>query len=113
MLRCASHSDLDGVYLTPKPGTRYRAPLDAVLLRDGNQSNAQVLVISRGEQSPRAAHITWTGLATWLGGPRRLEAARHHARLATVSIKSGVVARDDAAAALNGSAMWGSEQTRS
>jgi hypothetical protein len=29
----------------------------------GTTSNAQVVAISRGEQSPRAAHITWTGLA--------------------------------------------------
>jgi hypothetical protein len=34
----------------------------------GTTSNAQVIAISRGEQSPRAAHITWTGLAAYGGG---------------------------------------------
>ena len=33
----------------------------------GTASNAQVLAISRGEQSPRAAQITWTGMATYGG----------------------------------------------
>jgi hypothetical protein len=33
----------------------------------GNRINSQVLAISRGEQSPRTAHITWTGLATYGG----------------------------------------------
>jgi hypothetical protein len=36
----------------------------------GTTSNAQVVAISRGEQSPRAARITWTGLAAYgSGGP--------------------------------------------
>src|SRR5262249_15476009 len=35
----------------------------------GTANNAQVLAISRGEQSPRAANITWTGLATYHGNP--------------------------------------------
>jgi hypothetical protein len=35
----------------------------------GTTSNAQVVAISRGEQSPRAAQITWTGLAAYFGGP--------------------------------------------
>jgi hypothetical protein len=41
----------------------------------GTPSNAQVLAISRGEQSPRAARITWTGLATYNGslGPSSFE----------------------------------------
>ena len=41
----------------------------------GTTSNAQVLAISRGEQSPRAAHITWTGMATYGGssGPSSVE----------------------------------------
>jgi hypothetical protein len=40
----------------------------------GTTSNAQVLAISRGEQSPRAAHITWTGLAaSGSGGPSSVE----------------------------------------
>jgi hypothetical protein len=34
----------------------------------GTTNNAQVFAISRGEQSPRAAHITWTGMATYGGG---------------------------------------------
>src|SRR5262249_47516558 len=34
----------------------------------GTTSNAQVVAISRGEQSPRGAHITWTGLAASHGG---------------------------------------------
>jgi hypothetical protein len=41
----------------------------------GTTNNAQVLAISRGEQSPRAAHITWTGMATYGGssGPSSVE----------------------------------------
>ncbi len=41
----------------------------------GTTSNAQVVAISRGEQSPRAAHITWTGMATYRGssGPSSVE----------------------------------------
>jgi|SRR5215831_7300606 hypothetical protein len=35
----------------------------------GTANNAQVLAISRGEQLPRAANITWTGLATYKGSP--------------------------------------------
>jgi hypothetical protein len=41
----------------------------------GTTSNAQVVAISRGEQSPRAARITWTGMATYGGssGPTSVE----------------------------------------
>jgi hypothetical protein len=40
----------------------------------GTTSNAQVIAISRGEQSPRVAHITWTGLAAYgSGGPSSFE----------------------------------------
>ena len=40
----------------------------------GTTSNAQVIAISRGEQSPRAAHITWTGWAAYgSGGPSSVE----------------------------------------
>jgi hypothetical protein len=40
----------------------------------GTTSNAQVVAISRGEQSPRAAQITWTGWATHpSGGLSRFE----------------------------------------
>jgi hypothetical protein len=41
----------------------------------GTTSNAQVLAISRGEQSPRAARITWTGMATYGGssGPSSVQ----------------------------------------
>ena len=41
----------------------------------GTTSNAQVFAISRGEQSPRVAHITWAGMATYGGssGPSSVE----------------------------------------
>jgi hypothetical protein len=41
----------------------------------GTTSNAQVIAISRGEQSPRAARINWTGWATYGGssGPSSVE----------------------------------------
>jgi hypothetical protein len=39
----------------------------------GTTSNAQVLAISRGEQSPRAARITWTGRAITDGSPSSVE----------------------------------------
>jgi hypothetical protein len=41
----------------------------------GSASNAQVVAISRGEHLPRAAHITWSGMATFGGssGPSSVE----------------------------------------
>ena len=64
------------LYLTPNRGrVLYPGHLTQFFYATGTTSNAQVLAISRGEQSPRAAHITWTGMATYEGssGPSSVE----------------------------------------
>jgi len=52
-----------------------RLDILACICPSGTTSNAQVLAISRGEQSPRAAHVTWNGMATYGGssGPSSVE----------------------------------------
>ena len=59
------------LYLTPSRGrVLYRGHSTQFFYATGTTSNAQVIAISRGEQSPRAAHITWTGMAAYgSGGP--------------------------------------------
>ncbi len=63
------------LYLTPFRGRVIERHSTQFFYATGTTSNAQVLAISRGEQSPRAAHITWTGMATYGGssGPSSVE----------------------------------------
>jgi hypothetical protein len=63
------------LYLTPPRGRVIERHSTQFFYATGNASNAQVFAISRGEQSPRAAHITWTGMATYGGssGPSSVE----------------------------------------
>jgi hypothetical protein len=57
------------LYLTPSRGRVIELHSNQFFYATGTTSNAQVLAISHGEQSPRAAHITWTGMATYGGAP--------------------------------------------
>lgn len=50
------------LYLTPHRGRVIERHSTQLFYATGTTSNAQVIAISRGEQSPRAAHITWTGM---------------------------------------------------
>ena len=63
------------LYLTPNRGRVIERHSTQFFYATGTTSNAQVFAISRGEQSPRAAHITWTGMATYGGssGPSSVE----------------------------------------
>ena len=63
------------LYMTPFRGRVIERHSAQFFYTTGTASNAQVLAISRGEQSPRAAHITWTGMATYGGssGPSSVE----------------------------------------
>ncbi len=63
------------LYLTPFRGRVIERHSTQFFYTNGTTNNAQVLAISRGEQSPRAAHITWTGMATYGGssGPSSVE----------------------------------------
>ena len=63
------------LYLTPFRGRVIELHSKQYFYATGTTSNAQVIAISRGEQSPRAAHITWTGMATSGGssGPSSIE----------------------------------------
>ena len=63
------------LYLTPFRGrVHYPGHSTQFFYATGTTSNAQVIAISRGEQSPRAAHITWTGMAAYgSGGPSSVE----------------------------------------
>ena len=63
------------LYLTPNRGRVIERHSTQFFYATGTTSNAQVIAISRGEQSPRAAHITWTGMATYGGstGPSSVE----------------------------------------
>ena len=51
------------LYLAPYHGRRIMRHSTQFFYARGTPSNAQVLAISRGEQAPRAARITWTGQA--------------------------------------------------
>ena len=51
------------LYLAPYHGRRIGRHSTQFFYATGTPSNAQVLAISRGEQSSRAARITWTGEA--------------------------------------------------
>ena len=65
---------VDKLYLTPNRGRVIESHSTQFFYATGTTSNAQVVAISRGEQSPRAAHITWTGLAAYgSGGPSSVE----------------------------------------
>jgi hypothetical protein len=63
------------LYLTPLRGRVIERHSTQFFYATGTTSNAQVVAISRGEQSPRAARITWTGMATYGGssGPSSVE----------------------------------------
>ena len=63
------------LYLTPLRGRVIELHSNQFFYTTGTTNNAQVLAISRGEQSPRAANITWTGMATYKGntGPSSVE----------------------------------------
>ncbi|WOH53831.1 hypothetical protein [Bradyrhizobium sp. sBnM-33] len=63
------------LYLTPFRGRVYERHSTQFFYTTGTMRNAQVLAISSGEHLPRAARITWTGLATYGGssGPRSVE----------------------------------------
>ena len=63
------------LYQTPFRGRLIERHSTQFFYATGTTSNAQVLAISRGEQTPRAAHITWTGMATYGGnsGPSSIE----------------------------------------
>ena len=63
------------LYHTPYRGrVHYTGHSTQFFYATGTTSNAQVIAISRGEQSPRAAHITWTGMAAYgSGGPSSVE----------------------------------------
>jgi hypothetical protein len=64
------------LYQTPHRGrVLYVGHSTQFFYATGTTSNAQVIAVSRGEQSPRAAHITWTGMAAAYGsgGPSSVE----------------------------------------
>ncbi len=63
------------LYLTPNRGRVIELHSAQFFYTTGTTNNAQVFAISRGEQAPRAAHITWTGMATYGGntGPSSVE----------------------------------------
>jgi hypothetical protein len=63
------------LYLTPFRGRVYERHSTQFFYTTGTTRNAQVLAISSGEDSPRPARITWTGMATYGGssGPRCVE----------------------------------------
>lgn len=65
------------LYLTPFRGRVIERHSTQFFYATGTTSNAQVLAISRGEQSPRAAHITWTGMAHVRGQQRPQQRRRH------------------------------------
>jgi len=63
------------LYLTPFRGRVLEHHSTQFFYTTGTTDNAQVVAISLGEQSPRAAQITWTGMATYHGntGPSSVE----------------------------------------
>jgi len=63
------------LYLTPFRGRVMEHHSTQFFYTTGTTNNAQVFAVSRGEQSPRAAHIRWTGMATYGGntGPSSVE----------------------------------------
>ena len=63
------------LYLAPGHGRVIERHSAQFFYTAGTASSAQVLAISRGEQSPRAANITWTGMVTYGGstGPSSVE----------------------------------------
>ena len=63
------------LYLTPFRGRVIERHATQFFYTTGTAGNAQVVAISRGEQSTRAAHITWTGMVTYGGssGPSSVE----------------------------------------
>jgi hypothetical protein len=61
------------LYLAPVPFVILGSHSTQFFYATGTTSNAQVVAISRGEQSPRAARITWTGRAITDGSPSSVE----------------------------------------
>jgi hypothetical protein len=63
------------LYMTPFRGRVIERHSTQFFYTTGTASNAQVVAVSHGEQSPRAAFITWTGMATYNGssGPSSVE----------------------------------------
>ena len=63
------------LYLSPLRGRVIELHSAQFFYTTGTTNNAQVFAISRGEQSPRAAQITWTGMTTYHGntGPSSVE----------------------------------------
>ena len=63
------------LYMTPNRGRVIERHSTQFFYATGTTSNAQVFAISRGDQSPRVARITWAGMATYGGssGPSSVE----------------------------------------
>jgi hypothetical protein len=63
------------LYLTPLRGRVIEFHSAQFFYTTGTTNNAEVIAVSRGEQSPRAAQITWTGMVTYHGntGPSSVE----------------------------------------
>ncbi len=62
------------LYLAPNRGRVIESHSTQFFYATGTTNNAQVVAISRGEQSPRPARITWTGLAaSGSGGPSSVD----------------------------------------
>ena len=62
------------LYMTPNRGRVVELHSTQFFYATGTRSNAQVVATSRGEQTPRAARITWRGLAaSGSGGPSSVE----------------------------------------
>jgi hypothetical protein len=63
------------LYMPPFRGRVIERHSTQFFYATGSASNAQVVAISRGEHLPRAAHITWSGMATFGGssGPSSVE----------------------------------------
>jgi hypothetical protein len=62
------------LYMTPYRGRVIELHSTQFFYATGTTSNAQVVAISGGEQSPRAAYVFWTGLAaSGSGGPTAVD----------------------------------------
>jgi hypothetical protein len=62
------------LYRSPNRGRVVELHSEQYFYTTGTTTNAQVVAISQGEQTPRAARITWTGLATYgSGGPTNVD----------------------------------------
>jgi hypothetical protein len=62
------------LYVTPYRGRVIERHSTQFFYATGTTNNAQVVAISHGDQAPRAARITWTGLAaSGSGGPSSVD----------------------------------------